>query len=154
MTINIVKAKSHHSKKIWEWRNDPTTISMSINNKVISWLEHKKWYERNLTENGIKTYIAKENKTHLGVVRFEQSKSKEYIYEISINVAPEKRGKGIGKIILKNSIDLFIKDNSNCKIIKAKIKSKNIRSIKTFLKCGFEFFEENNEIITLIIKRD
>ena len=151
MAIVILKANIHHSQIIWEWRNDPSTISMSITNKAISWAEHEKWYKSNLNEKGIKTYIAKENNTYLGVVRFEQLKLDENIYEISINLAPKERGKGLGKIILKNSIDCFLKDQLNYKVIKANIKSENIQSIKTFLKCGFEFFGENNKIITLIL---
>ena len=39
---------------------------------------------------------AKKNDSYLGVVRYEQIPSNKSIYEISINISPEQRGKGIG----------------------------------------------------------
>ena len=154
MTIKILKANSIHSKMIWEWRNDPLTIRMSSKNKRVSWQQHNKWYEKKIIDKASNIYMAKKNNSYLGVVRYEQIPSNKSIYEISINISPEQRGKGIGRLVLQKSINCFLKDESCCNLIKAKVKKENIPSIKTFLKCGFEFFEENNEIITLIIKRN
>lgn len=152
MTINIVKAKIHHSKKIWEWRNDPSTIRMSSTNKRVTWHEHNKWYEKQIVNKASNMYIAKKNNSYLGVVRYEQIPSNKSIYEISINISPEERGKGIGKLVLQKSINCFLKDKSCCSLIKAKVKKENISSIKTFLKCGFELFSENQELKILKLK--
>ena len=46
--IDIVSAKSCHSKIIWAWRNDPITRKMSNNNAKISWEDHSCWYEKTL----------------------------------------------------------------------------------------------------------
>ena len=138
MNIKISKANIEHSKKIWEWRNDPVTLNMSFNDKKVSWDEHQKWYKEKLNTKKSIIYISQNHEVLLGVVRFDNFENKNQIYEISINIAPEMRGKGLGKMILNRSKETFLKENKNCSTIKANIKKENKISINLFLKCGFK----------------
>ena len=57
-------------------------------------------------------------------------------FEININVAPEKRGHGFGTLIIKESCQKMVTENGAQQFF-ARIKSKNERSLKSFLKVGF-----------------
>ena len=150
MNIKIFKASIEHSKKIWEWRNDPVSLQMSFNNKKVSWYEHQKWYKEKLNKKDSVIYISQKHDVLIGVVRFDNCENKNKIYEISINLAPEIRGKGLGEIILNRSKKIFLKEKKQCRIIKANIKKENKVSIHLFLKCGFEITSHDDIKSTLL----
>ena len=69
---------------------------------------------------------------------------------LSILVLPEYQKKGIGSAMLKDVQNgLLVKDFET---IEASIDETNIASIKLFEKCGFEFVEKEDELLTYIYK--
>ena len=102
--IIVVSADESHSKDIWTWRNDPITIGMSLNNNYVEKKEHNIWFEKLLSNQNIKIYIAEEDGIPVGIARYEPLDFSNSVYEISINIAPKKRSKGLGKIILRKTI--------------------------------------------------
>ena len=126
---------------IWEWRNDPLTRKMSINSEKITWTEHSCWYEKVLLDNCRKLYIGQECGKPIGVIRFDKYNQKNYTYEVSINISPASRKKGLGKQLLTHGIRKFIKEVENCKFIRAKVKKDNEYSNKLFKSFGFIFID-------------
>ena len=59
--------------------------------------------------------------------------------EISITVASEYRGKGIGKWLIKKGIEKICIDDPRLNHITAYIRPFNIASKKLFERCGFEY---------------
>jgi hypothetical protein len=73
--------------------------------------------------------------------------------EVSINVNPSIRGKGLGKTFLQSSVDVYL-DQNNYDLI-AKIKTENIISKKIFSYVGFELVKNNiNELLYRKKKRN
>ena len=62
------------------------------------------------------------------------------------------RGKGLGLICLKKSIDLFKKNFSDCKTLNAFVKLNNIPSIKIFKSLGFEVIKRKNSFMSLVFR--
>tara|TARA_B100001057_G_scaffold497081_1_gene600259 strand:+ start:486 stop:971 length:486 start_codon:yes stop_codon:yes gene_type:complete len=147
--INILKANMNHRKLIWEWRNDPISKQMSLGNHYIEWDEHCKWFKTTLAQDQIRIYIAESFRKLIGLTRFDRNSEDKETYNISIIVAPNMRRKGFGKVILVESILIFLKEVKECKNILAVIKEENLISNNLFTACGFSFTSKEKNINTL-----
>tara|TARA_X000000950_G_scaffold289404_1_gene412959 strand:+ start:24606 stop:25463 length:858 start_codon:yes stop_codon:yes gene_type:complete len=130
----IRKATILDSKVILEWRNDPLTRSMFFENSKINFNEHNKWFKKNLNSKSNLMFIGEISKKKFGICRFDLNKRKKYA-EISINLNPKFRGKGLSKKFLKESIKIYSKINMVDLI--ARVKVINLNSIKLFEKNNF-----------------
>ena len=95
-----------------------------------------KWLkEKNKLKNYV-LYIGKlEKNKKFGFVSF--SEIKKNIFEVRIGILSIFYGKGLGTLLLKKSLQKFIKKKKPKKIISL-VKKFNIRSSKCFLKNGFK----------------
>ena len=143
--INIVNARLDHSEIIWQWRNDPHTQKMFFENRRISVSEHKNWYRNALLDDRVIIYVGEANQHPVGVIRFDQNNINQY--DVSINISPDKRGFGIGKVLLVEGIKKLKNFKSESQIIFASIKKVNAYSHSLFQACGFKKFFENDQII-------
>ena len=137
---NITKKDS---LDIWHWRNDKISIFFSKNKKKITFRNHDKWFEKNLKNTRIKSYIGyiveKNVKRKVGIVRFN-IKGKHAL--VSINLNPVMRGKRMSYILLAKAIKKFLKFKK-LKLI-AEIKKNNLASINCFFKSRFYFIKSKN----------
>jgi len=123
------------------WRNEIVTRENSFNNNIIKESAHKDWFSKVYNNNDHLILIGVKENKKIGMVRFDRLT--EDSFEININIAPESRGKGLGRIILRESLSWV-----NGKVV-AKIKNNNISSIKAFKFAGFQITCENNDYISL-----
>ena len=112
------------------------TRKMFINGEKLSWEEHSSWYEKALLDNFRKLYLGEESGIPIGIVRFDKCENEEYVFDVSINISPESRGKGFGKQLLNNGIRRLHKEVKSCKFIRAEVKKDNESSNKLFKSCG------------------
>ena len=146
----IEKAEISDSKLIWELRNDEETRRMSINSEFISWVDHKSWFKNILNDKNTYIYVGKFKKQIIGIVRFNKIENNPNKFTVNINIAPEMRGKGYGKTLLKKGINEFSCENKTAKYLKAEIKKSNHKSKKVFLNNGFKetsFFSNKLNIL-------
>ncbi len=130
--FTIKLANQKHCKKIWEWRNDEITRSMSINSAYISWIDHKNWYKKIINDTTTYLFVGYLDNELIGVSRFDRFENSTNNYRISININPNKRGYGIGKMFLAETIENFWEEVPDVDSLIAEIKKENIASIKTF----------------------
>ena len=119
---------------IFNWRNDIHTKKMSLNNTKISYEDHCTWFKESLNNPLKLIYIGEKDHNRIGVCRFDLDNN-NLIAEISINVNPIFRGKGLGKDLLITSIDKFEKENKV--LLVAFIKKENLASQSLFEFVGF-----------------
>ena len=124
------------------------TRKMFINGEKLSWEEHSSWYEKALLDNFRKLYLGEESGIPIGIVRFDKCENEEYVFDVSINISPESRGKGFGKQLLNNGIRRLHKEVKSCKFIRAEVKKENEYSNKLFKSCGFIFIEDESVMNT------
>ena len=141
--IRIRNVKISDSIDILNWRNDPLTRSMSINSDIISLNNHNEWFERVINNSYNVSYIGILEKSKIGVCHFHLN-SDEKIFEVSINLNPSMRGKGLGFQFLTKSIAQFSKLHRGR--ILARVKNFNISSLKLFNACGFKVVNSSNSI--------
>ena len=96
MIVEVVTASLSHSRAIWEWRNDPVTRSMCRSKDLVSWEDHSIWYQKALANPKRIMYVGITEQLPIGVVRFDSINNLEDSFEISININPSERGKGLG----------------------------------------------------------
>ena len=135
--ISIKNSSEKYSKSIWIWRNDSFTREMSKNKGFISWEDHKIWFKNALKNKKIFIFMGFYKIKPVGVIFFNLIEGKTNEYLVSINISPEERGKGIGKLILKKSISKLKNDFPLTNTIYAHVKKENYASNMLFKKTGF-----------------
>ena len=140
--IKITKATIDDMFDLFELANDPEVRENSFNREKIDLETHKKWFNNRLNNKNFVFLVAKIRNDFVGSVRFEKNIDNKFI--ISIQIHKNFRGKGFGKNLLQNAIKEFANLNGNQSII-AKIKSKNLASIKIFSDVNFIIIEDNKQ---------
>lgn len=143
--LRIIPFNQNHINPIWIWRNDIRTIEMSLSKKKVTWQEHFEWCNSIITSKSNHMYVAEEFGIPVGVVRFDENKDKKCVFDLTINLDPNKRNKGYGSKILRDSINFFINEINKCKYIRAQIRVSNFPSIKLFEKYGFKKISSDSE---------
>ena len=145
--IDIRAANRSDCEDVYMWRSDFISRTMSFNSKIPSYKEHIHWFNSSLNNANRELYVGVVGSTKIGICRFDRNR-KCGVDEVSININPNFRGRGYGKRLLASSIKCFQKIKQN--ELLARIKPKNVVSLKIFKSLGFQelFFKE--DIITLI----
>ena len=151
--LSIHLATPEHSKKIWEWRNDATTRALFLNSDIVPWENHEKWFSKALNDSNRHFYVGKLGDNLAGVIRFDKLENTDQTYDVSINVAPNNRGKGVGKRLLSKALERFLQDATDANTIIAVIKKENIASTRTFLSAGFQEEESSNQMNKYVFAR-
>ncbi len=145
------RARESDSRDLFMWRNDPATRSASLNNSEITWDDHTAWYSEALRKPTIALYITEISTVEsqsIGMCRFNISENLSSA-EVSINLNPAYRGKGLAQGVLHDSIQHFSEDFPNVKVITATIRTSNSASIKIFHSENFETQNDKDGVFSL-----
>ena len=127
-------AQEGDSRLIWEWANDPNARAASFSPEPIPWEQHVEWFTAQILDPRTVFYIATDSKGFpLGQIRYHVA-GREAI--LSVSVAPELRGKGLGSIMIQVASQKVFA-SQNIEMIKAYVKPTNMVSVGVFLKAGF-----------------
>ena len=113
---------------ILEWINDPLDRKNSINQKPILYDEHIEWLKNALKDNNKYLYIMMIDDVPVGHIKLNLNNGTA---DIGYCIAPEYRGKGLGKRIIELVID-EAKKNDKILRLSAAVKKTNIQSVKVF----------------------
>ena len=119
---------------LWEWANDPATRTNSFDSAPIPLERHKEWFRAKLQDPHCHFLMATNQKLgDLGIVRFDRHDSEA---TISIAVAPQARGKGYAKKLIRSACERMFA-LSRVALIRALIKPENKASVRAFEGAGF-----------------
>lgn len=147
----IRPAKIYDILDIFKWRNDLLSRNMFLDSSIVPINKHKKWFENSLVDQNTIMYIGVLNKNKIGITRFDLNKIHNYAI-VSINLNPKMRGKNLSFKLLSSSVKIYLENKNNINLI-AKVKKKNLKSLKIFKKTGFEKFKEEANCQYLIFKK-
>lgn len=148
--FETVKPIQEHAELIMKWRNDPTTLCMSYHStpKIMPDF-YQEFIETYFIEKQCPPVFAVKDNDRVAFLKFSRYKewddSNDYIVDISINVKPSARCKGIGTQVLKGSIEYL--RSKDVQGVVAEIKKENIASIRAFERAGFVFIDEYEKMI-------
>lgn len=137
--FNLVRAK-----KFQEYINSLVEEDLMISlNKKQTLEEEKEWIERNLQnvkEKKTVLLIAKNAEKIVGISEVELKKGREgHVGEFGISIRKGYRGKGLGKKLMANVLDLSKKElNPRPKIIRLSVFSENKIAQNLYKKFGFK----------------
>jgi len=134
------KAKPEDCDELLRWRNDAESRGASFNQSIIRPEAHAQWFSAILVDKRRRIMIAiGPQGERAGMVRFDMLNG-NYI-ELSINLAPEMRGRGLGVEIIKLACQKMPGTN-----FIARTKEVNPASLKTFSKAGFVRLFDYNDV--------
>lgn len=151
LSIEICRPIREHARIIMDWRNHPTTLNMSFHHQPKNWESF--WCEYcsdyfNFTQLP-PIFLLTEGR-RVAFIRFSPTQNPLNItgksVDISLNVAPEERGKGLGKFAIELGVE-FIQRLAQPDYIVADIKIENNRSRAAFTAAGFMYLGEKIKCI-------
>lgn len=148
--FEIVRPIEPHARQVMEWRNDPFTLEASFHQGKKMWDDF--WVEFCRDYFSFPTFppvFLLYEGCRVGFLRFrsidvDQTPQRKCC-EVSINIAPEFRGKGIGKQGLLQLSDLAKEKGFDD--LYAEVKSENIASHKVFLSAGYQDLGKQEKLI-------
>lgn len=152
--LNIREAVKEDCKDIFDWRNDEQTRAASFNSEMVSYATHAKWFEAALQNPARLIYIGiDQNGIKIGVIRLDILNDE--VAEISINLSPQMRGRGLGSLLISIACDQLV-PKLNKSLIVARTRDGNLASIKSFVKSGFlkiiDYIDDKGSKIVVLIK--
>jgi len=120
--------------QVFQWANDPVTREVSFNTAPIPREAHVAWYTRQLATDGRNLFIAEEDGAPVGVVRLDRTDGVRRCV-ISITIAPDARGRGVGTAALTAAAS--VAETLGFTIIEAYVRPSNQASIRAFMRAGY-----------------
>lgn len=88
--------------RLLSWRNDPETRAQSRSTALVTLAEHQAWLAAVLADPNRRLFIVEDKSgMAVGTMRFDHQQDET---EISWTVAPEARGRGIGRIMVAQAL--------------------------------------------------
>lgn len=134
--IHVRRAVEADSRALFDWRNDPTTREGSVSTDVVEWPQHETWFRASLANPSRRIYIAEIDgsvESRVGMCRFDRDGDDA---EVSINLNPAFRGRGISGAVLRAAIDAYRESEHPVGLI-ARIRPQNVASVRLFKSAGF-----------------
>jgi RimJ/RimL family protein N-acetyltransferase len=126
--MDIRPATMEDALAVLEWRNDPQTVGACKTGSVDR-DAHLAWFAEAIADPKRVLRIATDGDRRIGMIRFDR---RDDGWLVSINIAPDERGKGYGERVLRQAM----LDGGGSRYL-AEIKSDNLASIRIFERCGF-----------------
>ena len=86
------------ARLLWQWRNDPTTRAGARSSAEVMWDEHIGWLTASLARSDRVLLVVEHALVPVGTVRWDLAGRGEW--EVSITVAPERRGQSLARPVL------------------------------------------------------
>ena len=145
LSIELCGADESHARQVMTWRNDPTTLAMSFHHEPKSWERFWPEYrDEYLSEPGLPPLFLLDGGTRVGFLRFRPIAHPQglagRVVDISLMIAPDRRGTGLGKAALRAGLDFLRRAGVDSAV--AEIRTENAASVACFAAAGFVPLDE------------
>ena len=127
-------AEPRDSGDLLAWRNDPVTRANSRNTDPIARDSHEAWLGRALADPDRRIWVAEADGRKLGTVSAAVTGADAV--EVSITVAPDQRGRGVGGAMLRACVAETARTWPDRGIV-ATVRVENAVSRRLFERCDF-----------------
>src|SRR5690606_8355694 len=115
-------------------RNDADTRRMSRSTSPVVWEDHVDWLTRVIAADDRRLFVIEDRAAPVGTVRWDHRTGNEW--EVSIALAPEKRGLGLSAAVLEAGETAITTTDRAPRFIAA-IKESNLASRRLFERAGY-----------------
>lgn len=130
----VRQAQPEDAMDILHWRNDPLVCAMSRHHEPISEAVHMAWYSRAVDDPNRLLLIGVMGEKKIGIVRFDHHQAS--LWEVSITMAPNARGKGVGRHLLEMALKRLNIIHAPSSVL-AVVRLNNEPSLRLFHSLGF-----------------
>lgn len=132
---------------LWRWRNDPATRRASFDRRAIPLAEHTRWLERSLQLRERRLGIVVAGGADVGTVRLDvEGRSAT----VSIALAPEARGRGLGVAALRAlAAEAF--GPLGLATLRARVRPDNRASLAAFRRAGYAVRARKRQAVDLVL---
>ena len=146
--IKIRKALLEDSEFLFNLRNEESVRKVSGNPNIIPWENHQAWFKKRLVNPKSIIFIIELEGQSIAQTRYDLGGNGTALdgsdAEVSIAVAKDFRGKGLGTEILKKTAEKFWETFPEIKTIRAFINLGNEASVRSFSKAGYRLIGQSN----------
>ena len=133
-----------------QWRNDATSVRYSKSGAPVDPDNHAVWLAAALQDKGTEVLIAESHGTPIATCRFELCESTPKAFLVSINLAPNRRGQGMGGQLLISAVShFFSRHNSD---LLADIHKNNAASERIFMRAGFRWVRSDDDFNRFLLQ--
>jgi spore coat polysaccharide biosynthesis predicted glycosyltransferase SpsG/RimJ/RimL family protein N-acetyltransferase len=129
------RASMEDAGELLRWRNDPLTRSSSRSTNEVAETEHVAWLESSLKREDRLLLVVFDASGDVGVVRWDRLTPGEW--EVSVTVAPERRGQGLAKPMLHAGEDALLDEVAALTGLVAVVHEGNEASRRLFAGAGY-----------------
>ena len=147
--VKLRPATEDDCERLWRWRNDPGTRRASFHTGEVPLADHLSWFEGILRNRDRLIFIAERDGEPAGQVRFDRYADRTKPVEISITIAPECRGRGLGRAAIEAGVHRIRMLWAPAQVL-ARIKSGNTPSVSAFTAAGFRHDSEDAGVIRML----
>jgi RimJ/RimL family protein N-acetyltransferase len=133
-TVSLRRAGVDDADLLWEIRSDPDVRRHSWNTGAVEHAEHIDWLRHKLGDADSRLYVVVAHGKDVGQVRIDRRTDTEA--EISIDLLPRRRGRGIGREAIRLGRQAAA-DELGVEVLVAEIKEGNVASQAAFAAAGF-----------------
>ncbi len=123
---------------IYELRNQDETRRYSRSSAIIDKRDHQQWFEKRLSSVDSTIFVFAIDSNLIGMTRLDQKS--HGVFEISVIVSNLFQGFGLGKRMVKETIDVFLQAAIPTRFL-ADVHIHNTASNKLFTSLGFVLIE-------------
>ncbi|PYM20180.1 MAG: GNAT family N-acetyltransferase [Candidatus Rokuibacteriota bacterium] len=134
MALSWRKARLDDAALLWRWANDAETRRNAFDPAPIPYADHVGWLERRLASAATRLLVFSDEAGPVGQVRFDVD---DGVAEIDIAIAPERRGHGLGTVMLREALGCLRAEWGEGLRPRAHVLAHNERSLRMFRRCGF-----------------
>jgi len=141
-------AAAEDEQRLLAWRNEAATRAASFTSGEISPQDHQQWFRRKLADPGCRLLIVEESGRPVGQVRLDRVD--EGVAEISIGLAPESRGRGLGREALRLAVTHAANELGARQLV-ARVKPSNRPSLGVFQAAGYRVARADREVVEFLL---
>ena len=133
--VTVRAATDDDAGLLRSWRNDPATRSSSRSSHPVSEEEHRSWLSASLRRTDRLLLVGEEAASSVGSVRWDEAG--EDAWEVSIMVAPARRGRGLAEPMLRAAEAELVVRRPEVRALLAVVHESNTASRRLFTRAGY-----------------
>ncbi len=136
--LTLIPVSLEDSQTLFEWRNHPSIRSVSLQQAALQFEDHQQWVASSLGNPNRVMWMAYFGDTKVGMIRFDRSHQLSQEGEVSLYLAPNQQGKGLGKQLLIAGEQAVVRHWPNIELIKAQVLANNQASVNLFTHAQYQ----------------
>ena len=150
--LTLRYADTRDAGVLLDWRNDPETVTHSIYQMPVDPDQHMTWFNGVMADPEKLLMIGEIEGRRIGMVRVDLAQSEEgAIGTVSINIAPEVRRQGYGRLLLGQAIS-HVKDKVS--LFHARVLDANTSSRRLFESLQFVCIAQSDNVRLYELRTD